>query len=64
VIVAGERIVARRIARVLVLVVAAGALSARPLAAQRDLAPAVRAYVRTAAPVIALTNVRVIDGTG
>jgi enamidase len=32
--------------------------------AQRTLSPQVRAYVRTDAPVIALTNVRVIDGTG
>ncbi|MGQ0737213.1 MAG: amidohydrolase family protein [Acidobacteriota bacterium] len=34
-------------------------------AAQRPpLADAVQAYVRTAAPIVALTNVRVIDGTG
>jgi enamidase len=32
--------------------------------AQRDLSPQVRPFIRTDAPAIALTNVRVIDGTG
>src|ERR671922_2760176 len=31
---------------------------------QTQLAPAVRAYIKLEAPVIALTHVRVIDGTG
>ncbi|MCC6317330.1 MAG: amidohydrolase family protein [Gemmatimonadaceae bacterium] len=48
------------IARVLLL-----SLLATPVAAQRPtLAPATRAYVRIDTNVVALTNVRVIDGTG
>jgi enamidase len=34
------------------------------LRAQRNLSPQVRAFVRTDAPLIALTNARVIDGSG
>jgi len=40
------------------------ALCADHAAGQRTLAPQVRGFVRTAAAVIALTNVHVIDGTG
>lgn len=48
------------IARVLLL-----SLLATPVAAQRPtLSPATRAYVRIDTNVVALTNVRVIDGTG
>ena len=42
----------------------AAAASLSPVVAQRTLGPAVRPFVRTSAPLIALTNVRVIDGTG
>jgi imidazolonepropionase-like amidohydrolase len=50
--------------RRMTILVAAVALSGG-LAAQRPtLGDNVKAFVRTAAPVIALTNVRVIDGTG
>ena len=34
------------------------------LAAQPQLGDAVRGYIKIDAPVVALTNVRVIDGTG
>ncbi len=37
---------------------------AAPVRGQRTLGPQVQAFVRTSAPTIALTNVRVIDGTG
>ena len=51
----------RRIFRVVV----ASAVVAAPLGAQgRELAPALRQYVTINEPVVALTNVRVIDGTG
>ena len=44
---------------------AATTVLATPLGAQRDsLSAAVRAYVRSDAPLVALTHVRVIDGTG
>jgi imidazolonepropionase-like amidohydrolase len=46
------------------VLLAAFALLATDTQAQRDLSPQVRAFVRMDAPVIALTNVRVIDGTG
>jgi len=46
------------------IVALAFAASANGLAGQRQLSRQVRAYVRTDAPVVALTNVRVIDGTG
>jgi imidazolonepropionase-like amidohydrolase len=40
-------------------------IATTPIAAQRPtLAPAVRAYVSTDTPVVALTHARVIDGTG
>ena len=43
----------------------ASAVVAAPLGAQsRELAPALRPYVTVNEPVVALTNVRVIDGTG
>src|ERR1043165_2626563 len=42
--------------------VALGAVAAQP--ARPTLSNAVRAYVRTDAPLIALTHARVIDGTG
>ena len=45
------------------LVLAMGFIAA-PAAAQRTLGPQVRPFVRTDAAVIALTGVRVIDGTG
>jgi imidazolonepropionase-like amidohydrolase len=51
----------RRILRVVV----ASVVVAMPLGAQgRELAPALREYVTINEPVVALTNVRVIDGTG
>jgi hypothetical protein len=40
-------------------------LTAAPLGAQaRELAPALKAYVTVNEPVVALTNARVVDGTG
>jgi hypothetical protein len=40
-------------------------LAAAPLGAQaRDLAPPLKPYVTVNEPVVALTNARVIDGTG
>jgi imidazolonepropionase-like amidohydrolase len=50
--------------RMLPVLIAIMALSATDARAQRDLAPQVRAFVRSDAAAIALTNVRVIDGTG
>jgi imidazolonepropionase-like amidohydrolase len=47
-----------------VLALLALLLAAAPARAQRTLNNSVRQYVRTDAPVIALTNARVIDGTG
>jgi imidazolonepropionase-like amidohydrolase len=50
--------------RLLRLTIAAS-LAASPLAAQtRELAPALRPYVTINEPVVALTNARVVDGTG
>jgi len=46
------------------LCAAALLVSAAPATAQRNLSPQVRAFVRTDAPVIALTNTRVVDGRG
>ncbi|MGE0863805.1 MAG: amidohydrolase, partial [Vicinamibacterales bacterium] len=46
----------------LALIVAA--VAATPAQQRPELSAAVRAYVKTEAPVIALTHVRVIDGTG
>lgn len=40
------------------------AMPAAPVQAQQELSPLVRPFVRTDSPVIALANVRVIDGTG
>jgi imidazolonepropionase-like amidohydrolase len=46
-------------------IVAFAAAAATPLAAQRpSLSPAVRRYVRVDTPLVALTHIRVIDGTG
>src|SRR6476660_2221256 len=40
-------------------------LAAAPLGAQaRELAPALKQYVTVNEPVVALTNARVVDGTG
>ena len=51
----------RRICRVVV----ASVVVAMPVGAQgRELAPALRQYVTINEPIVALTNVRVIDGTG
>jgi imidazolonepropionase-like amidohydrolase len=48
-----------------VAVVVAGLVASAALSAQRPaLSDNVKAFVRSAAPVVALTNVRVIDGTG
>lgn len=52
------------IPRALFLILAVFAATPSDAAAQRELSPQVRAFVRTDAPVIALTNVRIIDGTG
>ena len=50
----------RRFARI-----ALSLLVAAPLGAQaRELAPALKAYVTVNEPVVALTNARVVDGTG
>jgi imidazolonepropionase-like amidohydrolase len=57
--------------RIIPLAALLSALTAVPLAAQSAaqssaaaLAPAVREFVSVSAPVVALTNVRVVDGTG
>jgi imidazolonepropionase-like amidohydrolase len=45
--------------------IAAGLFLAAPLGAQaRELAPALKPYVTVSEPVVALTNVRLVDGTG
>jgi hypothetical protein len=45
--------------------IAAALLVAVPLGAQaRELAPALKPYVTINEPVVALTNVRLVDGTG
>ena len=48
----------------LLTLVLAGIAGASLTAQRPTMAPAVRAYVKVEAPVIALTHVRIIDGTG
>lgn len=50
--------------RVAIALLLAGAVSGTMTAQRPELSAAVRAYVKADAPVIALTHVRVIDGTG
>ncbi|MDP2389445.1 MAG: amidohydrolase, partial [Acidobacteriota bacterium] len=50
--------------RVALALLLAVAVTGMPAAQRPDLSAAVRAYVKADAPVIALTHVRVIDGTG
>ena len=53
-----------RFARVVLALIAAVAATDMPAAQRAALSPAVRAYVTVDAPAIALTHVRIIDGTG
>ena len=53
-----------RLTRLALALIATVAATNTPAAQRPTLAPAVRAYVSIDAPVIALTHVRVIDGTG
>ena len=55
---------AMRLTRLALALIAAVAATDTPAAQRPTLAPAVRAHVSVDAPVIALTHVRVIDGTG